>query len=175
MHAMLEVIGRHPAAQRLLNLPSDSEVVAVWIDRETGELCKCKIDRLLKDRTNIIDLKSTKDPSPSGFEGSVLDYGYHRQGAFYSDGVHTLTEGQYPGFYLITQEKTKPYEVVVYLLDDAAVDYGRYQYTKLLRAYSEAMLTNEWPGYSKQVQIIGLPAWAASKARQEMEAHDAAF
>jgi hypothetical protein len=169
LYAMRDAIANHPAAQRLLNRHSHSEVTVLWYDRATGELCKCRVDRLLDDLDTIIDLKTTEDASPSAFEFSIYKYGYHRQFAFYGDGVHTVTEQEYPGCYIIAQEKVRPYLVGVYLLDDEAVDYGRYQYSRLLAAYSEATLTNEWPGYSDRVQVIGLPRHAMLKARQEME------
>jgi hypothetical protein len=169
MMAMKASLMSHKAARSLLSAPADYEVTVLWYDRDTAELCKCRIDVLPKDRKGVLDLKSAKSAAAHHFEKAILDYGYHRQSAMYCDGVHAITEQEYPGFYIIAQEKVAPYLVGVYLIDDNAVDYGRYQYTRLLAAYSEATLTNEWPGYSDRVQVIGLPRHAMAKARQEME------
>lgn len=170
MMAMSECIKAHPAAAKLLAHAHDTEVAVLWNDVETAEPMKCRTDILTHDREMVIDLKTTKCGSASAFEKSIFEYGYHRQAAMTCDGVHAVTQAVYPGFYIIAQEKTRPYLVSVFLIEDEALDYGRFEYTRLLKAYAEAVFNDDWPGYPQRIQPISLPMWARSRARADMEA-----
>lgn len=62
------------------------EVAIFWIDEETGVPCRLKVDIL---ETEIAaDLKTTSNIYDIGY--SIVDYGYHRQVAFYLEGINKI-------------------------------------------------------------------------------------
>jgi len=153
---MIEAVYSHPTASQLLKGGSAEQSV-LWKDAITGVDCKARIDYLRNDVR--VDLKTCESASSSDFQRSVARWQYHRQAAFYSDGVHAATGNKGIGFVLIAVEKEPPYAIAIYVLDQLAVDTGRAIYRELLATYAECLKTNVWPGYSEKVQTIGLPGW----------------
>ena len=105
-------------------------------------------------------MKSTADASPEEFARSIAKYRYHVQDAFYSEGYYQAT-GQWPrGFVFIAVEKTAPYAVACYSLDDDAKAYGRELFQRDLETLLEAEKSQEWTAYSQEIETLSLPAWA---------------
>ena len=74
----------------------------------------------------ISDIKTTIDNSPRAFKSEIYRRKYHLQACFYCDAL-----GYDPyNFRFIACEKTKPYTVKVYALDDAEIENGRKEYQK---------------------------------------------
>ena len=88
-----------------------------WIDKYDIH-CKCRPDYLSPDFQYMIDLKSTTDASPRGFKNSVLKFNYAVQAQFYIRGVHKVSGIKPRNFYFIAMEKTRPYHVEIYDLDE---------------------------------------------------------
>ena len=61
-------------------------------------------------------------------------------------------------FIIIAVEKSKPYHVGIYMLDEEAINFGVQQFNKLIEGVASCMEKNEWPGYP--VQYLSVPAWA---------------
>lgn len=157
--AMRAAVYAHPKARALLERPGACEGSAWWIDRKSGELCRCRPDKFTDDGF-LLDLKTTCDASPESFSRSCLKYRYHVQAAFYSDGIHAAT-GRVPfGFVFVAVEKTPPYGVGVYTLDPEAVELGRTLYRAELSALAQCRERQAWPAYSERIERINLPAWA---------------
>ena len=74
----------------------------------------------------ISDIKTTIDNSPRAFKSEIYRRKYHLQACFYCD---TLGYDPY-NFRFIACEKSKPYTVKVYALDDAEIENGRKEYQK---------------------------------------------
>lgn len=146
------------AAGRLLR-GGRSELSARWCDPDTGIWCKLRVDWAPTDIPILVDLKSTIDATLHGFPRQVYNFGYHIQGAFYSDGMAQCGVAT-QAFVIIAVEKQPPYLAAVYELDDTAIAVGRDKYKEALATYRECMITDEWPGYERGVQVIGLPGWA---------------
>ena len=60
----------------------------------------------------------------------------------------------------IAVEKTAPYAVACYTLDDVAKEKGRELYQQDLQTLQAAQAANAWPAYSDQIETLTLPAWA---------------
>jgi len=158
IQAMVEKLYEHPAACRLLS-SGRAEESFFWNDPITGVLCKCKPD-FKREGHIIVDIKSTENASTSEFQKSIAYYSYHRQAAFYLDGISAVTGDKYDTFILIAVEKTPPYGVAAYVLDEATIDAGRHDYKRALEIISKCQKENRWPAYSSEVEPMNLPSWA---------------
>lgn len=156
---MRDAVHAHPAAAVLLE-SGQSEQALLFEHFQTGADCKMRPDFLSETTKFIVDIKTTTDASPYEFGKSVVNYGYHRQAAFYWDG-YGYAMGECPqGFAFIAVEKEPPYAVAVYYADDEVLNLGRASYLKDLQTYVECLKSNVWPAYSDTIQKLQLPAWA---------------
>lgn len=164
LYGMKANVQRHPAANALLHSAGGwAEHSAYWTDPQSGILCRCRPDFYRPDGI-IVDLKTTEDASPDAFARSVAKYRYHVQAAFYSDGVATVTGDFINGFAFIAVEKSAPFAVAVYQLDEQATSIGRDLYQRDLATLAECQNRNEWPAYSRKIETLSLPRWAAMEA-----------
>ena len=156
IHKMHESVMNHPAARELL-----SEGIAETSHFSTidGVAVKCRPDWL--NKPIVADLKTTQDASLSGFSKSIANYRYAVQAAFYSDILASLGH-DVVAFLFIAVEKTAPYAVGVYELDDMSLEIGREQYQRDLDTYRRCVESGEWPAYSNGVEKISLPRWAVT-------------
>lgn len=170
MEACEGIAGNVRKSDAAMTLLSDgkAEEVAVWKDPETGVLCKARLDWLSSDRNVIVDLKSTTDARPEKFKRSIQEYGYHRQVAWYLDGVE-YASGTRPGvFAFIVYESTAPYAAAYYYADQEMITIGRRENRILLRSYADCLASGKWPGFPEELREISLPAWY-TKTNRPME------
>ena len=171
---IVQAISFHPAARGLIESPGDNELSAVFNHAENGQLCKLRADMWRPEWEAIVDVKTTENASREEFERSLTDYGYHRQAAFYLDGLNANgIPAKY--FALIVVEKSAPYGVAVYRLMEDAIDAGREQLKRLVRIYkncadNEANLIRQgksgasaYYGYESQLQDISITQWEMRK------------
>jgi exodeoxyribonuclease VIII len=149
--AMAGSVRSHQAAAALLR-DGKAEQSFWWDDTPTGLRCKCRPDWYTGN--TIVDLKTTTDASPKGFARSVAQWRYAIQQNHYLAG--TFAER----FVFIAVEKTYPYAVGVYELDEAAALYGETERRNNLQTIADCRAISEWPGYGNTIQPLGLPAWA---------------
>lgn len=173
---MVAALRSHPTAGPLLARPGRSEQSYVGRDPETGVMCRVRIDRLPDvepgQRVIAVDYKTTSDASPAAFMSSIAKFGYHVQGAWYSDvlrwlGIAAADDVQ---FVFVAQEKTPPYLVSVGWLDAEALEWGRVLARKARDIYAACTESGEWPGYPIEPVRLELPAWL----RRQYEAADEA-
>ncbi len=134
------------------------EYSGYWIDPETGELCRCRPDLYRPDMKIMIDLKSTESAHPEAFARSVVNYGYHAQEAFYSDGYRAL-DREVEGFLFLAWEKKSPFAFGLYELPPSIVDEGRAIMRQALGRYAECQKNNHWPSYSEDVTELSFKRW----------------
>lgn len=135
------------------------EASGFWIDAATGELCRCRPDLYREDLGIILDLKSTLSAHPDAFARSVVNYGYHAQEAFYSDGWRALGK-KLDGFVFLAWEKKSPFAFAVYELPPSIVEEGRAMMRQALDTYAACRKANHWPGYAPGVQELSFKRWA---------------
>lgn len=144
---------------------TDYEYSICWKDRESGLLCKARIDCVQHSPIEIapgqvsravIDLKSLD--SVSLFPHSMATLGYHRQGAFYADGMKTIT-GQDYWPCAVPCERYRPFTVGARPLELSTVVAGRMQYRQILTAIAAAVESDKWPG-PKLPPTWQVPPWA---------------
>jgi hypothetical protein len=129
-----------------------------WVEPESGVLLRSRPDFYNEDI--IIDLKTTKDSSPSAFKRAVTDYGYHRQAALAVDGLTQLTGRRYENVLLFVVDKNPPYPVRCYVLSDRAIEQGRIEYKMAAMNYKYAIESGEWADHEQIIENIDLPEWA---------------
>jgi exodeoxyribonuclease VIII len=105
------------------------EVVNVW--EMLGVNCKGKVDCVYESDNGkiLIDVKTTQDSSPEAFKRSAYKYGYHRQAAFYMDGMGA------DEFWFAVVEKEAPYRAGLYKASDEFLNNGRREIGDLLDKY----------------------------------------
>jgi hypothetical protein len=163
---MEKAVRNHPTAKQMLRRATGDDVEVSVYGRWFGEVnvlpVRCRCDVLLDNA--IIDIKSTTDASPSGFTNAVANYGYHIQAAFYQAIVRQFT-GEHLPFRFVAVEKTAPYLVGVYELDDDSLSYGYEQVRRAISIFERCRedesfdLVKSHDGYGLDVRTISIPQW----------------
>jgi hypothetical protein len=162
---MAQAIRRHPFAAAIFD-PSrgQPEQVLVWLDEETGVWRRAMVDWLPTAQSGrrmvVADYKTTVSAHPKSLARSVASFGYHQQAPWYLDGVAALGLDEAPAFVFVAQEKTPPYLVTVFQLDETAMHIGAQLNRRALEVYRDCTAADVWPGYSTDVEVIALPRWA---------------
>lgn len=169
LNGMAASIKAHPAASALLAGAGIAEGSCWWYDDQSGELCRCRPDLYRRDLGIVVDLKSTKDASPSGFAKAIANYRYHIQNAYYQDGIEAATGDFVKGFVFVAVESSAPYCTAVYQLDMQGVEAGRIEYKRLLLDLADCKAAKKFPGYSDRIETISMPAWSIKEFYNEYE------
>jgi hypothetical protein len=163
---MKAAIRRSGLANEVTNSQGTHEKLVEWTDLETGVRCKARIDKT-RNKDHIIDLKTCRDASKRAVIRSIIDYGYHRQAAFYMGG--SLAKS----FTFVFVESSAPYGVAVYDLSDEFLELGSasirsaLRHIKVLREKfgSEFDPETQWPSYEYWYNItetLQKPTWAVA-------------
>ena len=148
IYRMSAALKKNDTVRELFSGDYRTEVPYTWVDPETGERCKVKIDLLTEQNGMpvIVDYKTTASCADGAFERSARKYGYHFQAGMYTEGVRrcSLEDRE---FIFIAQEKDPPYAVRVYWCDTDFVERGMEIFHSLLEEYHECKQNNDWPGY----------------------------
>lgn len=139
------------------------EVSAYAIDPETGVLCRVRPDWVHDvDDSNVIllDAKTYTNAEPWEFRNQIARMNYHRQAAYYSDIYKHASGKNVIAFIFLSIEMPWPHACSASMLDDRSLLSGLLQYQRALKLYAECKAKDEWPGYSKNIEIVSLPEWA---------------
>jgi len=146
-----KAVYEHSGASELLH-GGKAEMAAFW--KDAGLDMKAKADYLNAD---VIDLKTARDASPWAFSKACADFKYGWQ------AVHYMRGFERDDFVFIVVEKTQPYVVECYRLDEASLDVARWQLDDAIDKYKMCVDFDDWDdGYTGEeiVHIISLPNWA---------------
>lgn len=162
---MMLSLQEHPFSAGLVNgdLKGKSERSFFCTDSETGLELKARPDFILDDCSLILDLKSTLDASPKGFQRSVANYRYYVQASHYLDVVEMATGTRPQAFLFIAVEKQRPFSTAVYMADQAMIDLGKQHAREDLSNIAQWIADNKFPSYSERVEEISLPKWMLPK------------
>lgn len=119
-----------------------------WTDTETQEKCKCRPDCMttFNGQKYIVDYKTTDSCADGHFERTCKKYGYKLQAGMYCEGVFNNEFEEY-GFAFVSQEKTAPYAVRVYICDSEFIKEGKDQFRTALNIYHTCKTEDRWYGY----------------------------
>lgn len=158
--AMASAVRRHPlVAPYLAAKDGTFEQVISFTDPTTAIPCKAKVDWIIPSARVLIDLKTCRSIERRRFAADVARYHYYGQLAHYSAAcTHGL--GWTPQKrILIAVEKAAPYDVAVYVLDEAACEVGDEKQQELLAKLKECRDADSWPGRYTEEQQMELPGW----------------
>jgi len=162
---MVAALRAHPIAAALLEPGTGApEQSAFWEDPRHGIWRRARFDWLPASdggRMILPDYKTTASAEPGAFTRSTFNFGYPLQAAFYMDAVRALGLAEDVAFVFIAQEIAPPHLVTVFELDGDSLRIGREQTDRACAVFAECLATDEWPGYSTDVELISPPAWAA--------------
>lgn len=161
--AMAEAVLADPDARAILERIEGREV-SVITDVD-GVPSRARFD--LYDGVEAADLKTARNASPKGFNGSVGNYGYHIQQRWYDDAHHAETGSRLASFKFIVVESAPPHLVGVYDLDFMWADIAERQTKKAREWYRECTEAGVWPGYGSAT--LTAPTWAVFDADEEQE------
>lgn len=142
-----------------------SEVSIGW--EFGGYGLKCRID--LVTPKYIIELKKTRNASPTAFQWDAEAYQYHAQAAWQLDGF-VLATGQQREHRIIAVEDSAPYVSQVYFYTEEEIAAGRAEYQRWLTIFEECQRSNNWRGYSYGPCPLRLPRLERMNERGGSEA-----
>ena len=161
--AMAAALQDHPIAAALLTPGrGEPEQALIWQDGPTGVWRRALVDHLPhpgQGRYILSDYKTCRSAAPDAIMRAVHDYGYHQQADWYTDGAKALGLDEDPAMVFIFQEKQPPYLVNTIQLTGTAMLIGRDLNRQAIEIYEVCSRKNRWPGFSTDVEPIGLPPW----------------
>jgi hypothetical protein len=167
-HAIAAAVRADPAAMRYLET-GEPEVTMQWelevnsmVDGSRTFACRARADWLTRvdGEHYVVGLKTARDCRPFIFGNAAAKLGYTLQWSWYQDGYRTLT-GVTPKMREIVVESEPPYDVVVNIVPEDALEQGRADYQALLVKLIQCETRNEWFGVAEgKEQILTLPTWA---------------
>lgn len=133
---MVEVLmGVDIFRQAWMHQSAIKELTIIW-DLD-GRPCKSRLDAAIFELGLILDVKTTSGGvDAKSFSSTVKAYGYDMQAAFYTDAMMGET-GLPWQFGFVVIGSGKPYEVGLYLMDEAQLQRGREKYMSALDRYDE--------------------------------------
>lgn len=163
VQGMAESLRSHPWIKEQLAAEEQEHEFTIEWTNELGIPCKARIDHLQRI-PRVIDWKKTRDARLSTCAATAWKYGYHRQQAFYVDGLAEYLECEPADvqFAFAFVEDEAPYCVSVVELDPVSmVDVGRQQNLEAMRRLLECRESGRYrrPG-SNEVVTISAPRWA---------------
>ena len=154
-------------AKLIYDIKGQTELSYFWDDLGTIK-GKCRPDWLSDDGSIVVDIKTTTDASPRGFQKSISTWGYHLQLGWYLRGLRKLGVPA-EQFIFIAIEKTAPFCVGVYRADQDMINFAMKELDQLMPEIQTAMVSNEFPDYTPEITSIGLPPWMTDKKEQQPE------
>jgi len=137
--------------------------VSLYVDDLNGTKVKGRLDRLEKTKNGwmILDLKTTDDASPQGFQKKAFNLGYDIQAAFYSDLVARVMgcPAESVEFMFLAIERKRPHCIGLYRASEQMITMGREKYLEGLSTLAWARSTDTFAGYSPEPQELTPPGW----------------
>jgi hypothetical protein len=181
LQGMAASVLAHETAREYLVGPGQNELSICWTDKETGELCKARLDRLAvaskmpgavgglleqppgSQFALILDLKTHAKPaSTREFERSIFNFDYASAAAMYTEGLNTAAPAEeLRPFVWVVVETARPYLVRLFTPSADLLQWGHDRWHGWLRQYAECKKQNVWPGWDPGVEEANLPPWAA--------------
>lgn len=157
---IVQSVRQHRVPSKLLDMPGQCEVSALWRDPQTGLACKARFDKLITSKPPVIfELKTCRDADEWEFGKQSAKMGYAAQAAYYRWG-HKIITGELPTHVFLAVENKGPWAPAVWTLDDQSLQTGTLAFRRWLDLYADCVKLNKWPGYPDMVQTLCLPAWA---------------
>jgi hypothetical protein len=148
-----------PTIRGLATREGMSEATGLWIDPDTGVLCRCRPDRYVPSLALMADLKTTAEAGADAFRrvAEVMLYDLHD--AMYSEGWGLAGGGAVEDFIFIVVERDPPYAHAIYQLQEPERLRGRAIMRKALQTYQQCKASGCWRGYPSGVTPLKFSDW----------------
>jgi hypothetical protein len=133
-----------------------------WKHEATGLICKTRPD--IWNGRIVADLKTCNDAGYRGFQLAAYKDGYFLQAAMMYEGLKSIGE-PFHNFVYVCVEKTLPYSVALYMLDDDALQFGIDMFHSLMERIAQCYEKNVWPDYG--IQKLTVPRYATLEVESE--------
>ena len=159
------VLGHKEIASLLQHQDTVFEHSFFYRHPETGIGVRARVDVFNPTLGLIIDLKTASNVDPGNFSRAIATYSYHLQAAAYIQAVSDCTGVRLNDYRFIAVESSSPNSVVLYKLDEAALDYGTAEHDMALKFLAACLQSGQWPGYQSFAgETISLPQYIFNKA-----------
>jgi PDDEXK-like uncharacterized protein DUF3799 len=151
----------NPVAAHYLS-QGKAEHTIQWKDAVTGLDCKARVDFLstVDNKVTLIDLKGTPDIRAELFRIEAGKRGYHRQLAYYQNGVCESSGREHvPECVIIAVEFKAPHDVAVFKLEEEAIYAGWEDCHNMLQQVAICRANNKYPGCYDAIQDLVLRKW----------------
>jgi len=148
-------------ARLIYDKQGQSELSYFWDDLGLVK-GKCRPDWISNDGNIVVDIKTTTDASPYGFQKSIANWGYHLQLGWYLRGLQKLGLPA-KEFIFIAIEKTPPFSVGVYRANKDMITYANDEINNLVYDIDESLKSDDFPDYTPEILDLGLPNWMNPK------------
>jgi exodeoxyribonuclease VIII len=140
---------RNPQSRALLNAKGIAEETVIWIDPDSGLVCKCRPDRRVFQYLGApvtLDYKTLGQFDEKHIREALHSHHYNVSAAYTSDGIRAV--GEDPGTYIFVFVETKsPYRVACVPANTYDMELGVRRYKALLKQIANAEKTGIWPGF----------------------------
>lgn len=155
---MAEAALAHDTAGPLLQAAGHRERGIRWTCPLSGLRLKCRPDLLIPGEL-LIDVKTTRDPTPAGFARTVADRGYHHQMPHYQDGAEAIEMVRVAGAWVAIGNE-EPHEVGFYCPKARDLEEARAENEAKRIELAECYRTGDWRSdWTKGPQEIEVPRW----------------
>jgi len=143
------------------------ELTAVWSAQTdvSGQapapvVCRARLDAF--DGSTVYDLKTCADASPVKLTRSVIQFGYHIQGAAYVSSVEHIVPqmaGRVNFADIFIENETLAISVIRF--DGMFIELGRQRWQAAVNAWHQCLSTGVWPGYTdgNGPGVLECPEW----------------
>jgi hypothetical protein len=162
----VDAIWNHSIAAGVLeNSTRQVSVIADAVEPVTAQpfRAKCRLDIVPHSKWGyrdwLFDLKTCQ--SLHKIPGTIADFGYHIQAAFYLDLYNAKAADKRSRWGFIFQESESPYEVAVVELAQPDIHAGREWYQAALATWCRCERDQSWPSpWEDEIKVVSRPAWA---------------
>jgi PDDEXK-like domain of unknown function (DUF3799) len=172
--AMAIQVRSDPIAEALIS-SGQPEMTLAAKDPVTGVWMRARPDVLPDTKDIIPDIKTAISAHPAAYEKQATNFGYFQSAAHYMDLIDLLygEAEQKRRFVLIVVEKSPPYVVQTYHLDDEAIQFGRMLNRRCINIFARCLETGDWPGYAPRespILPLHMSPWAISTINRRIDA-----
>lgn len=147
------IISHEIAALLLAN--SKVEQSIFWTENVTKIQCKVRMDSWKNNL--VIDLKTCASADYKSIQNSALKYGYFLQAGMTYLALKSL-EIELMKFVLICVEKSAPFGVGIFVIENEALEFGVLEFKQLIYDFAECQTKNSWP--FSNIQSLVVPKYA---------------
>ena len=155
--SLLEAYTENELAKSLIQNGAAEQTVTAILD-EVKVKARTDYIKFGEDEINIIDVKTTSDPTDRLSVGkTIARYDYDLSAALYIDTIQTVHKNKEVFFtFLFLNKQTN--EVEAYRASDSMIENGRRKYKAALRMLKEAKKTGKY--FEEGIEEVTLPSWA---------------